>query len=999
MTKTLRHPRANGLSRWLFLKITGLWLFLVAIPLGVFHAAWVGELERETEELLRQGRQECLMELRYFTGELAPVTILHKLLEVRDTDPFHPGRNQPWIDPLVKPDFIRKDTVRELRRVMYEKTGMPPAYILLMGGDAHAGYLAPPFRGRVADGELRSAMREYYLITQARFNSEFHKEPQPDPSAKFGPSDTILRRLMDVPGPMEEQICRGFNAYSLAAQCPCLIINLPVFSRESGRMIALIQAAFLEKDMHLEGILRRLCRAVVTPGLKRNYTFLYPTNYPRFVRRNGDLVLHDLAPGKILNMTRWNPRLAELVGKGRLPILEIRKSASAVSVLTPGRRAAFNAIFACVSIFGLLALTALATREAPLSLGLRAKVALGFLVGVLMPMAGIGWMGSSYLRSETELKGEETLDEMVLELEHLDRFMRASALRQEKLITGLGRILSSKTRSIEEGKTWVKTLLDRNLLKGIHVFHRDGTDRFIWAGGRAALMNRTGELLRAPLAETMLALGAFAHLEKKALEKIQNTVLIGFSVLEKHFDMQYFGRLFAGAGQFFESPVSGTFQQMIALLPGLPKKNPETAGIAIVDLVYVYAPFFRYLEKRPHLLHRVKNGFEIHYHIYRIPTITDETLATSWPTATIPFFELAERRKSTANVFLATRTNARQNNLKGKAPHLAASRIVGMGGYLALAYAVPQPDRKAGFTPAHALLGIAVALLLAVLISRATTLFLTRPMGPFLAALQATSRGDLTWRIQLESRDEFGALGDSLNHMVTGLREKERMSRLVSEDVLAAVARDDESGIKPGGERVEATVLFSDIRSFTTISENHPPEQVVLMLNGYFTRMARCIKEQHGVLDKFIGDAVQAVFYPLEGTEPPSVRACLAALEMRRALAAFNRERESRGLFAIQTGIGLASGQVVSGCVGSSRGRLDFTVVGRTVQIAAKLETESKKARTTGIMIEPVTIRSAASKIRFGYLDRMELESGTRSVPVYELLGLREEKPEIPDVG
>lgn len=969
----------------------GLWLFLVVIPLGIFRTAFLNEIGRETEERLRQGRQECVTEMQRFSSELRPVSILHKLLEVREFNPSQPSLNQPWLEPLRGKTITGRDSVRKLRRRLHEKLGAPPAYILVMGADAQAGYLAPQVRGRVATGVLKNAMRNYFLHFAQQFSLEIFRQPVPGAPLTLGPSERVLRKLLDIPGPLEEWVTTGFPAYSLTTQSPCLVINLPVYSPETGRMETLVQLAFLEKDMHPGRILRRLSGASTLPGIKRFFALQSPSGLPRFARRGGDLVLCDLAPGKILNMARWNPRLVALADKGLLPVLGVIKPAAALTVLSPGRMFLFNLSLALLSALGFLGLVMLFTRDAPLPISLGAKVALGFLLGVLVPIAGIGWMGHSYLRSESSLKGEETLDEMVLDLEYLDRSMRASLLQAEKRLGSLRGSLARRTRTREEGEAWVRTLRERNLLSGLHVFNQNGTDMFIWSQGRGSLMMRTGDFLRGPLAETMLALGAFARLDRKAQEKIQNTVSLTYSVLEKNFDMSFFSELFANAGHLHENPVSGTFQQVLALFRSLPGKPPEIAAVAVADLSQVFTPFFRFLEKRPQLLHRKRNGFEIHYHIYRIPTTTNDTVQTSWPTPTIPYVELANSRKGTANVFMASRTNGRMNNLNGGSPYLAASRIMGLGGFLALAYAVPLPGQGAGFTLVHALLFIVFALLFAVLLSRATTWFLTRPMGPFLRALQATSRGDLAWSIQLESRDEFGELGDSLNQMALGLREKERMSRLVSEDVLQMVARDDESGIRPGGQRVEATVLFSDIRSFTTLSETHAPEQVVLMLNGYFTRMARCIKEHHGVLDKFIGDAIQAVFYPREGEDPPAVRACATALEMRKALAEFNRERETQGLFTIQAGIGLAGGQVVSGCVGSSSGRLDFTVVGRTVQIAAKLEAESKKARTTGIMIEPVTIRAAAGKIRFGYLDRMELESGTRSVPVYELLGWRNE--------
>lgn len=981
-------------------EVLGLWVFLVVIPLAVFRSVFLDEIDRETEERLRQARQECMAQMQSFQTDLGSINIMQRLLQRKAIDQLAPCVNWPWLESFDPKTLTRGDSVLRLRRKIFELTGIPPAYVLVMGAEAQNAYLTPPLRGRVDTGSLKAAMREYYQFYARRFGMEFLHQPRfgDPPSCRM--SDQVIRSLLDIPGRLEEWYSTTFPAYSLLHQSSCFIANIPVFSPGAGRMEALIQVSFLDKDMHPGVLLRKIAQSkkVATHG-ERLFAMRSAHDLPKFERENGDLVYLDLAPGRILNLTRWNPALVELIEKGRLPVLGIRIRSDALTALSSDGRSLLNIVLGIAGLLGLFALSRLSGRKQPLSVGIGNKVTLVFLFGAVVPLAGIGWMGRSFLRSEHDLKAEETLDDMTLELERFDRFMRASALRLEKRLQTLQRVLGRNTRDAMHGIAWMRRLKKIQVMTGMQWFRNDGTEYFVWGGNKGSLMRRIGDFLQGPLAETMSVRGAFSHLDHKAQEKIQNAIAISLSVLEKSFDMKFFGELFANPGCLFENPFSGTFQKLVMLSSGPAGLPPKIAAVGILETHMPFTSFFRILERYPRLLCREMNGFKIYFHIYYISTPTSETVNIEWPTSTIPFVELAESRRWLANIFLASRTNGRMNNMSGGIPYLAAARIMGMGAYLALAYAVPLDDSSGVFTRTLGLALAMYALFLAVLIARATTWFLTRPMASFVEAIQAASRGNLAWRVQTETLDEFGELGESLNRMAEGLQEKERMSRLVSEDVLQVVALDDDSGIEPGGQRVEATVLFSDIRNFTTISENHSPEQVVLMLNGYFTRMASCIKEHHGVLDKFIGDAIQAVFYPREGEEPPAVRACRTAFAMREALARFNRDREKQSLFTIQTGIGLAGGQVVAGCIGSSRGRLDCTVIGRPLQVAMKLEAESKKARTTGIMIEPVTIRAAAGKIRFGYLDRMELESGTRSVPVYELLGMRDEKPEPSDIG
>jgi len=158
------------------------------------------------------------------------------------------------------------------------------------------------------------------------------------------------------------------------------------------------------------------------------------------------------------------------------------------------------------------------------------------------------------------------------------------------------------------------------------------------------------------------------------------------------------------------------------------------------------------------------------------------------------------------------------------------------------------------------------------------------------------------------------------------------VTRQIAEQILK-----DRDKLKLGGNRSMVAVLFSDMRNFTAMSERCTAEEVVAMLNDYFSRMIDPIFTYEGTLDKFIGDAMMAVFGAPVAREDDAERAVRAALEMRRALRVYNEDRQARGLPPIDNGIGITKGEAVSGNIGSEQ-RMDYTVIGDTVNIAARLE-------------------------------------------------------------
>ena len=214
-----------------------------------------------------------------------------------------------------------------------------------------------------------------------------------------------------------------------------------------------------------------------------------------------------------------------------------------------------------------------------------------------------------------------------------------------------------------------------------------------------------------------------------------------------------------------------------------------------------------------------------------------------------------------------------------------------------------------------------MALALAAIIGRALRSVVVEPVRAIGRLCEAVTGGDFSGRVDDRRGDEIGSLASTVNAMVNGLRERYELTKYVSTGTIGALA----SGQEP--RRVERTLLFTDVRGFTAYTERHGAEAILAVLNRLLERQAEIVAAHGGDVDKFVGDAVVAIF---SGDDAPA-RACDAALAIRGEV-----RRASGRYDSLSVGAGIATGNVVQGMVGSSV-RADFTVLGDAVNVASRL--------------------------------------------------------------
>ena len=242
-----------------------------------------------------------------------------------------------------------------------------------------------------------------------------------------------------------------------------------------------------------------------------------------------------------------------------------------------------------------------------------------------------------------------------------------------------------------------------------------------------------------------------------------------------------------------------------------------------------------------------------------------------------------------------------------------------------------------------------------------------------LAESEKVSRNfqEMTTKLKLNSKDIEG--------YQEKLREegmsRYRLSRYVDQDLVTKIINTSED-VPLENKKQRVTILFADIRSFTTISENMAPEQVIGMLNEYFDTMVRIIFKHDGVLDKFVGDELMATFGVLEESPQGPLNALNAAIAMQSRMAELMIDFMRKGYPTFEIGIGVNTGEVVMGNLGS-KNRMDYTVIGDTVNVAARLE---QMAEGRKIMAGEETYNSCKAYIQM--VPKGEITVKNREAPV-----------------
>ena len=296
---------------------------------------------------------------------------------------------------------------------------------------------------------------------------------------------------------------------------------------------------------------------------------------------------------------------------------------------------------------------------------------------------------------------------------------------------------------------------------------------------------------------------------------------------------------------------------------------------------------------------------------------------------------------------------------------------------------------------------LAAALMTGVVMSSA----FVRPVRKIDGALAKVAKGDFTQRVSVANRDEFGTLSDNLNQttetlgqlyaelnslnqnlqtrvdqQVQELERTNRMQRYLSPQLAESILS-GHTDVDLDSQRQELTILFSDIRGFTSLSERLEPEELIDLLNQYLSEMTEIVFSHGGTLDKYIGDALMVFFGNPVSYADHAERAVRTALEMQQRLVELQNLWSDQGQELLTMGVGITTGYVTVGNIGSPT-RLDYTVIGNQVNLASRLADEANAGQ---ILVNERTLQAVGDLVKSAEIDQVQLKGVSRPVKIFEI--------------
>lgn len=276
--------------------------------------------------------------------------------------------------------------------------------------------------------------------------------------------------------------------------------------------------------------------------------------------------------------------------------------------------------------------------------------------------------------------------------------------------------------------------------------------------------------------------------------------------------------------------------------------------------------------------------------------------------------------------------------------------------------------------------GLVIAIAVAIIVSTLFARGISQPVEILVEATKKVGEGDYETKVNIRKRDELGKLGIAFNDMTENLKKRrDVMDKTLSRDVADELMKD----VQLGGDRRVVTIMFMDVRGFTTATEGKDPGEVVEMLNELLDRLAKVIEKTGGVINKYLGDGIMAMWGAPRRTDFDAESSVWAALGMTEEVRRWNDDRKAKGLSTLQIGIGINTGIVLAGRVGSKT-RLEYTLIGEAVNLSSRV---CGKAQPGQILLTESTFNEVKNNFKTKELEAVRVKGLSYDVKLFEVVG------------
>jgi class 3 adenylate cyclase len=974
-----------NIRRSTFMKVAPvlLWLVAIFIPVLVGRNLYFATFKDQQEQLAAMGQHQLMTRARELEARLHPELLLKKQLNLdfytRAYDKvIH--QNNPSVlaaSPIGRalPDFSGDiaSQLASFSRFLESETGIRPTFIAGLHPDPQKCGLFLQNEAEPAAEEMQAIRREFaemciFLNSRANF-----MEDEPPELKTYAPFN-FFSHFLEIFDHFSTHFWSLHGSFSGRYRERLHIVSMrPPFSPGQGNNIIV---GILISNLDPATVITRACRDMSDEEITITWGQADPNELPKLVEENGDISM----------ITRLSEHFRAVFNR---PGSTDRLGRTAVKLTIPAetrqkllRKHAVHIDLALLVFLSTSFLLGAGTSLGQMKLrtSLARLITVAFFVSMFLPLTGLAWLAAANSRNARDSEARKITRQVGQLLRQSETAFRLQIYRQQLLMFYISRIIANL--SPEKWGDYVKRFFYNDFHSRFkhHIanfyLYSAANDKDYFRGQYPEERFRKNELpnvLSGAFRRAMMFTDAFDHMSDAGRRKISQVADFSSGVMEELVDDKFFNSFMSSPGELNNATLLARRDLLIMFF----LKGPQRmAGILclvtnhllpmhIIDEINARGSF-----KNKFTL----DGYLVEMDFYAISEFYERSLkgrrlAYAKDNPPIMTTEAADALYSNSDASTV-------DNLHLEDPHLLVTETMLERSIFGVARVKPLHTTSRQYTGAGmlAFLALLSCLTLATGISR----LILMPVPPFLEAIRAIEENRHDWLLSLNTGDEFDNLAASMNEMNLKLFERQKMLQLVSHTAAEAVKT---GNTQEAPRRRSATILFSDIRGFTTLSENYSAEEVVAMLNDYFTLMCPIIEANGGHIDKLIGDAIQAVFLA-ENEEIRAISAARAALEMRRRLAEFNAARAAADHFTINNGIGIASGQVTTGVTGSNTGKLEAAIIGEPLQLAATLESYSKFATNTCIIIDPATENLLKNRARVVSLDVPEI---SQKMPIHEL--------------